>query len=310
MSTAVFTGPSSAQLIVRRCALNDFYRQSIETPELRQAIELHAWATREREQLPPTPQLPLPDSLADDLDAFRALPAQLAAAERDRAAMDGAYVAVIRKCESRIQSVIHRHDAAITRLAPHVAEIMAGARQLVTQLGGARNAAEAIKLGTARTYQELQPLSDKLDRAFQAHDWLLPSDYIINHRSEYIDDPWVTDCRIANLDEVLPAWKHAPRNTALQSWDSPRLQPWSDNPVDRLIWFCTNNVQLRPATTKQLRELKTQRLRDRAHPDGEPQQQRESIVLNEPPRTTHRVVGQAEVDTRRAELAELKGANT
>ena len=301
--------PAIAQLVIRRASINDYYRRAIETPDYLQAIRLHEWATRERANLPPTPQLPLPDSLEDDLDEWRSLPKKLADAEHERSVLDNGLAALQRKCESRIQSGIHQVDQRIASVARDVDGIMNEARPIATTLIAAdvHNAHQAIEHNMADRYQELRPFSEKLDSAFQAYDWLIPAVYLINHRSEYLDDPFASDTRIANLDEIDKGWKSPPQNLAFQSWDSRRPELCPADGIDRMIWFYSSGAQVRAATTRQLNEQKAQRMRDRAHPNRQPQQQTARQELNQAPRGGYfdRIVPVVETASPPPELADM-----
>jgi hypothetical protein len=77
MTNPATPGPATAQLVIRRATLNDYYRRAVQTPEYDRALLLHAEATRLRQELAPIPQAPMPTS-ADELDDMLQVAAGLA----------------------------------------------------------------------------------------------------------------------------------------------------------------------------------------------------------------------------------------
>jgi len=171
---------------------------------------------------------------------------------------------LINKCDIMIQGVVHQKDRLLTSLADDLAEIMSQVSQAVERLDGARNPAEAIDRGVTDAWRDLQPLRDELDVLWTAQDWAMTGDQrVIHSRSEHLDDDLASDLRIANLDEVFTDWKHPPQNHALQRWDDrSRLQPWPSDPIQQLVWLCTSGAKVWCPTTRQLDDLKAQRLAD------------------------------------------------
>jgi hypothetical protein len=288
MTVPTVPGPATSQLVMRRAAVNDHYRAAVETPEYQEAIELHNLTARRLADLRPVPELPLPDSVDDDLDEWLGIAKRLAAAVIARQTEHSALTSLSRKCEARIQSVVHEKDRMLTSLARALGDVMAAAAEVVARLDGAQNAAQAIERGVADAWQELPPLRAEYDSIRQAQDWVMSGDHRVIHcRSEYLwTDDLATDLAIANLDEVFSDWKHAPRNNSIQQWDNQhRLQPWPPDPTEQFVWLCTSGAQVWCPTTRQLDELKAQRQRARAHPDGPPPQPRpERQLLNSPAR--------------------------
>jgi hypothetical protein len=278
-------GPATAQLVIRRAAMNDYYRRAVQTPEYDRALLLHAEATRLRQELAPIPQAPMP-ARADELDDMLNVVAGLAQLERERAEKHNYLTLVINHSQNAIQSVVNAKDHVIASLQTDLDEIVSAVAAVVDRLDGARNAAEAIQRGVAQPWQELTPLRDQLDSVWQAYDWSMMGDQrVIHSRSEYLDDVLASDLRIANLDSVFGEWKHAPGNNAIQRWDdNRRLQPWPADPIEQLVWLATSGAKLWCPTPRQLDEQKAQRIADRAHPDGTPQQKPQRIDLNQAPR--------------------------
>jgi hypothetical protein len=277
-------GPATAQLVIRRAALNDYYRRAVQTPEYDRAILLHAKATQLRQELAPIPQAPMPSS-ADELDDMLEVVAGLAHLEREKVEKWNYLTVVISASQNAITSVVNAKDHVIASLQTDLDEIVSALAAVVDRLDGARNAAEAIQRGVADPWQELSPLRAQLDSVWQAYDWTMMGDQrVIHSRSEYLDDTLASDLRIANLDEVFGEWKHAPGNNVIQRWDSPRVQPWPADPIEQLVWLATSGAKLWCPTPRQLDEQKAQRIADRAHPDGPPQQKMQRIQLNQAPR--------------------------
>jgi hypothetical protein len=277
-------GPATAQLVIRRAALNDYYRRAVQTPEYDRALLLNAKATQLRQELAPIPQAPMPSS-ADELDDMLEVVAGLAHLERERAEKWNYLTVVINASQNAITSVVNAKDHVIASLQTDLDEIVSALAAVVDRLDGARNAAEAIQRGVADPWQELSPLRAQLDSVWQAYDWTMMGDQrVIHSRSEYLDDTLASDLRIANLDEVFGEWKHAPGNNVIQRWDSPRVQPWPADPIEQLVWLATSGAKLWCPTPRQLDEQKAQRIADRAHPDGPPQQKMQRIQLNQAPR--------------------------
>jgi hypothetical protein len=277
-------GPATAQLVIRRAALNDYYRRAVQTPEYDRALLLNAKATQLRQELAPIPQAPMPSS-ADELDDMLEVVAGLAHLERERAEKWNYLTVVINASQNAITSVVNAKDHVIASLQTDLDEIVSALAAVVDRLDGARNAAEAIQRGVADPWQELSPLRAQLDSVWQAYDWTMMGDQrVIHSRSEYLDDTLASDLRIANLDEVFGEWKHAPGNNVIQRWDSPRVQPWPPDPIEQLVWLATSGAKLWCPTPRQLDEQKAQRIADRAHPDGPPQQKMQRIQLNQAPR--------------------------
>jgi hypothetical protein len=284
MTTPTTPGPATAQLVIRRATLNDYYRRAVQTPEYDRALLLHAKATRLRQELAPIPQAPMATS-ADELDDMLLVVAGLAQLERERAEKHNYLTAVISASQNAIQSVVNAKDHVIASLQTDLDQIVSALAAVVDRLDGARNAAQAIQRGVAQPWQELTPLHDQLDSVWQAYDWTMMGDQrVIHSRSEHLDDTLASDLRIANLDEVFPEWKHAPGNNAIQRWDSPRVQPWPADPIEQLVWLATSGAKLWCPTPRQLDAQKSQRIADRAHPDGTPQQKPQRIDLNQAPR--------------------------
>ena len=201
--------PAIAQLIIRRAAVNEYYRAAVETPEYREAIALHDWATRRVADLRPAPQLPLPESVDDDLDQWREIARRLAAAEEERRIDHNALTALARKQESRIQGVIYQKERLLLSLGRDLDDIMADAAEVVARLDGAANAAQVIELGVVDAWQELPALRGQYESNRQAQYWVMAGNARVIHcRSEWLpDDELATDLAIANLDQVFPSLK-------------------------------------------------------------------------------------------------------
>jgi hypothetical protein len=301
-----------ARLALHRAASNPFYKRAIETDEHLEAVALHEKLTRKRAELEPTPRPPVPTSVEHDLDELLFIAVNLDADEDRRVKQHNWLTAWINQTENRIQSELHQHDRIIAALGADHDETMREMSEVVARLRGARTATEAIKAGVADDYAALEPLIDKRDSIIQAYFWTVPADLIIRARSEYLEDDLATDLLVGNLDDIMPSWKQPPRNTALQLWgDTRRHQPWPADRIEQAIWMCTSGVQMRLATTKQVRELWAQRIAGRAHPDGEPPQPKpERIELNQPPRQPdyNRIAKPIVKRPRPAELTELGAA--
>lgn len=314
MTAPTAPGPATAQLVMRRAEQNAHYRRAVETDEYRQAMALWREATRRRSELEPTPRLPMPTSVDHDLDEWLYIVENLEADERQRTVRHGALTSLITICESQIQSIVHDKNRLLASLARDLDQIMTDAKNVVARLNGAQNAAQAIERGAAEAWQQLAPIRAEYDGVRQAQHWVMAGDHrVMQARSEYLwTDDLASDMAIATLDNVFRDWKHPPRNNAIQQWDNQRrLQPWPEDPVEQLVWLCSSGAEVWCPTTRQLDELKAQRQRARAHPDGEPQQQRpEPIVLNQAPRQPDysRVARPVAAMPRPAELTELGAA--
>jgi hypothetical protein len=286
MTAPTTPGPAVAQLVIAHATANAYYARAIHTPEWQRAMELRSKAFLLRTQLPPIPPLPMPDSPDDDLAKWLDDVRFLDEAERVHSIEYKALSGLINKCDNTIQGVVHQKDRILTSLAADLAEIMNQVRQAVERLDGARTPAEAIDRGVTDAWRDLQPLRDELETLWTAQDWVMAGDQrVIHSRSQHIDDPLATDLRIANLDEVFSDWKHPAPNQALQRWeDRSRLQPWPADPIEQLPWIATSGAKLWCPTLRQLDELKAQRLAERAHPDGPPQQKSQRVELNQAPR--------------------------
>ena len=314
MSTPVAApAPATAQLVIRRAEMNAYYKRAVESDEYRQTLALWREAIRRRDELEPVPRPPMPTRVKHDLDEWLELVDTLEAAERRRTVHHNALTTLINNCENHIQSVVHQKDRLLASLATDLAEVMDDTTAAVERLNGARNPGEAIERGVADAWQELPPLRARYDSIRQAQDWVMNGDHrITGSRSEYLwTDDLASDLALANLDTVFSSWKSPPRNKAIQGWgDQQRLQPWPADPVEQLVWLCTSDAEVWCPTTKQLDELKDRRLRERAHPNGEPkqqQQERGSVLLNTAPRKPDysRVMRPIAAAERPAELTEL-----
>lgn len=282
MTTPASVVPATARLVIRRVEQNTFYRKAIETAEYREAIALFGEATRRRAQLAPIPRIAVPASPDDDLDEYMAIAVELDAAERERTVRDTALSRLITSCEHAIQSLVHQKDRLLTSLASDLDDILSAAGAIVAQLDGATNAAQAIERGTAQAWQQLPAIRGQYDLLRQAQDWAMAGDHRAFHaRSEYIwDDDLASDLQIRNLDSIFASWKAPPQNRAIQGWDDQkRVQPWPDG-VEQLVWMVTSDAEIWCPTTKQVDALNAERADARRHPNGEPKQQQERVLLN------------------------------
>jgi hypothetical protein len=306
--------PTPALRIIQRCEGNPYYRAAVETPEWREALAYRERLLHKRVELQrPTPPVKLDPS--NDLDAWLDDSARVAADERARADKLAALDSEILQCDYGIQAVQSDPNPALAKLGHALEELMtATVAPLVKRLKGARTAAGVIASGdpdVLAARKELEPARDELDKVWQAQDWLTAGDTRFFHtQSEYLNDRLASDLTIRNIDFVFPDWKRPAPNHALQRWDTPDARPWPKDPVEQLIWLATSGAQVWTPTTHQLRELHDQRIRDRAHPNGEPHPQPATEVLNSSPRASDdyysRVVTPLETAARPAEL-DLEG---
>jgi hypothetical protein len=283
MTTAIV--PATCQLVVSHAEGNKYYAKAIQTPAYLEAVALWDEATRKRAQLPPIPDLPLPNSVDDtDLDDWLDVAVRVDDLQRARAVKFSALSSLITKQESIIQSIVGDKDRLLAALGQDMDAVMRQATDTVLLLNGADTPSAVIATGKGDVWTELGSIRDEYDSIRQAQDWVLAGDHrIAGYGSPYLDDPLASDTQISNLDSVFPSWRTPPQNHAIIRGNTPRLQPWPPDGVGQLVWLCTSGAKVWCPTFRELDELKRRRLLERAHPNGDPQQQPDHPPTAAPP---------------------------
>jgi hypothetical protein len=69
---------------------------------------------------------------------------------------------------------------------------------------------------------------------------------------------------------VFPAGKAPAGDIRIVRWNQPDPRPWLTDPIEHLEWLSTSGAEVWAPTRH---ELRNQKIRERAHPNGEPQAQ-------------------------------------
>jgi hypothetical protein len=296
-------------------AANEHYRRAIQTHEFTRQVELRAELIRVRAALPRIPQPPAPTSADDDIMQW--LDADAAAKELERRRNDNleSLNKRITQTELTIQSHATNRDRVIGRLAKDLPALVEAARDAVQRLDGATTPAEAIRLGRADQWNELDDdHADALDNFYSAYDFATAGAPIfLRVRSDYLEDDYLTQARIRNIHCVLKHWKRPTVDQHVQQWSQPDPLPWpAGDRASRLVWLLTRGAELWAPAPRELRELQQELIAETAHPNGvTPQQHTERQVLNEAPRDKPdytRIAAPIE-QRQKPELAELGATN-
>src|SRR5689334_9885209 len=128
---------------------NHYLRRALEQlPEYTQAVELRAAVVAAQRDLRNVEPVPNPASAAQ-LDDFLAAVARRAGDMAVFDAQRGALASLRGEVDNQINSLVAMQSAPVlASLAGDLADLMAEVRQAAGQLGGARNAAQAIAAGS------------------------------------------------------------------------------------------------------------------------------------------------------------------
>jgi hypothetical protein len=310
-----------ADQILVRCAQNESYRKAVETPEHLELVDRRARAIRMRGDLSRAERIPPAPNAGDDWQPWLDEVALIAERERARAAKLDALNAEIARCEVAIAGLAVDSDRIIRSLGFDLAATWRDVKATVRRLNGHHTAAAIVAAGdpdALAAWQGLTLLADRVDAIYAAFDWATANDpAYMNGRSEYLfdverGDSWADESRVKNIGQVFPAWKRPAANIALMRWDHPDPRPYPAERLARLVWLVTSGAELWTPTRHELRQIRSQQIAERAHPNGPPQQQQkqaESRVLNKTPsqRTPDysRVAAAIEARQQPTELAEL-----
>lgn len=209
-------------------------------------------------------------SEGEQIAARRTLLDNLATEAESRAAglLSGAVEDVLKRLDRELQQTITK--------ASQLAE---------DHLAGARTAAEAINRGqaaadawrtlaeTADTVRELRAAQRKVMVTY--HPGLF-----VESRTQYSDDALASDLSIANLDSVWPDWRTGAAFRIDMSVTAPRREPWpGDDDVERLVWLATSEAVAWIPTSRQLRTLHEQRVKQRARDEAEKRDAKRREIL-------------------------------
>ena len=212
-----------------------------------------------------------PANIDADLTAYLAAYVAAFDEEQTRTKTVEALDAVVGACERQMRSVIGNLDVLLTSLAADLDDLMTRLGDVATRLDGATTPIEAIDNGTADAWKELPALRREYDSIRGAQRLVnLDDPAMMNDRSAHIDDDLASDVILANLDELLPAWREPDTRFAVQGTPLDR-RPWPADELEQLLWLSRSRARVWIPTASQLSALHRER-RDRIDPplDGEP----------------------------------------
>jgi hypothetical protein len=291
-------GTVPAGAVMARCAESPHYRRAIESsyPEYAVDVEKRARLIRLRgdlslraERIPPSPAAD-----ADDWEGWLDRVAQIKLREWLRGEQLKTIGEEIGATEAAISGCAANPDALIRSFAADLLPVWSAIKAVVARLRGCHTAAAIVASGDPEVlgaYQELKPLAVELEDIYKQFDIVTAGDALYMHaKSDYLyeserGDDWASEARIRNIDSIFRAWKQPAADIALMRWDQPDPRKYPKDPVERVVWLVVVDAEPWMPTRQELRDLRNQKIRERAHPLGEPPQpQPERQVLNQPPR--------------------------
>lgn len=280
MSTPIL-GFKPALLIIQHAAQNEHYRRAVTQQQgYTEWVELRDQAIHARGALPKV-HPPASPQTADEFPEWLEAVAHAEADERARTAKETALTAFIAQCEANIQGAVMLVDPLLKCLSGEMDELMGQVDEVAARLEGAHTPNEVIAAGRADVWNELLSLRHRYDDIRQAQDWVMSGEEQHTHaRSRYLDDPLATDCAIANLDDIFPAWKNPRTEVMTTSWNTPDPRPWPADPVEQLVWLSASDAKVWVPTLRQLDALGRARW-DRMHPLHSKNNRKKTVLLNE-----------------------------
>ncbi|WP_421876769.1 hypothetical protein [Mycolicibacterium wolinskyi] len=246
---------------------NPYYARAVRTDNYEHAKALRQKAIDKRLAHAATRPagVPMPDRADADLDAWLEDVAAKSVERFQWEAQDSALVKLIAECNSNIQGASLDRDNIARALNNDLRQLMAQVDAVVDELGGARTPTAAIDAGTGNAWRKLSALRREYDLIRAAQDIVGSgvAEYT-SARSNYLyDDPHASDTRIRNLDAFFEDWRDKKSNVTHVYGSDKRPQPWPADPVEQLVWFATNDVELWIPTVRQLESLWADRRRRR-----------------------------------------------
>jgi hypothetical protein len=266
---------ADAMRVMNAANTNLYFRAAVErNPAYGRAIAVRETALAAQRRFPPA-AAPLSPLLADvGLDDWLDAMLVAEAAERDRKARLFQLEELVRDCNNQIGGVMLQPDPLLRLIAKDLDKLMNQVRTALPGLRGATNPSEAINLGVADQWKNLDALRETYDDIRSGQSLVIDGDdlgrqYRQAAKSSYltergIDDPLASDLAVANLDDIWIGWRKPP--TIGLGREPIDGRPGPAEPVAQLVWLASGDVEVWIPTLAELDELAADR-RERMNPN-------------------------------------------
>jgi hypothetical protein len=129
-------------------------------------------------------------------------------------------------------------------------------------LAGAITATEAIRLGTADAWRDLERIIDRHNVIRAAQSTTMShyfSSAVLPAQTNFSSEPLASDLQLCNLDEIWPNWRNPTARTYKVHGPQDRLEPWPADPAEQLVWLVSSGAAPWLPTVGDLEQLNAAR---------------------------------------------------